>query len=205
MVLNLDVTVTRSELADAARAGYPSRRIRIGQALIWAGRAYLLALILVSVVCGFAGPAWISADTAMIFLLVFAILWPWLLLPVTSIALTTSEGGCLYGVSVLGRRRVATDSLRATRVTLPGRGYSSYVAVLRDHRLRLLIVVGTGMWEASHFDEVAGHSIPDPDQTRRALLRYLAGIAAMVVSVLIGVTMMVVIGNLLAPWAIHAN
>ena len=217
VVLNLGVALTRRELAKASRGQHPSQRVRIAQVLIWSGRAYLVTLLLVYVGSWLARPAWISAprpagtpahwiaDTAVFFLLVFAMLWPLLLLPVTSIALTTSERGWLYGVSVLGRRRVAADSLRAARVTLPGRGYSSYAAALRDGRLRLLIVIGTGMWQSNHFDEIAGRSIPDPPHRRRALTRYLAGLAVIVASVLIGLTMMAILGYLLGLWVISAD
>lgn len=217
VVLNLGVTLTRRELAKASRGEHPSRRIRIAQVLIWSGRAYLVTLLLVYVGSWLARPAWISAprptgtpahwisDTAMLFLLAFAMLWPLLLLPVTSIALTTSEGGWLYGISVLGRRRVAANSVRAARVTLPGRGYSSYAAALRDGRFRLLIVIGTGMWQSSHFDEIAGRSIPDPHHPRRNLTRYLAGLAVIVVSVLIGLTMMAILGHFLGLWTISAD
>ena len=95
--------------------------------------------------------------------------------------------------------------MRARRVTLPGRGYSSYAAVLRDGRFRRLIVIGTGMWQDSHFVEVAGHSIPDPDHRRRAVTRYLAGLAVVVISALIGLTMMAVLGGLLGLWVIGAD
>jgi hypothetical protein len=99
------------------------------------------------------------------------------LLPVCSFALTSNTQPWLVGTTVLGRRRVKADTAIASRITIPGRGYSSYVLALRDARFRALIVVGTGMWHSRHFDDVAGYSFPDPAQRTSAIKRYVIGLA----------------------------
>jgi hypothetical protein len=135
-------------------------------------------------------------------LLALAILWPLLLLPVSSLALTSADEAWLSGVTVLGRRRVEADSARTARVTLPGRGYSTYVATLRDRRLRVLIVVGTGMWQYRHFDAIAGYPIRDPHRHRRAVTRYLIGAVVIGASAFFGITLMLLLGALVGLFQI---
>jgi hypothetical protein len=208
------MALTRRELAKRTRGEHPRDRVLIARTLVWAGRGYLAVLGIVLVGSWLARPVWMSAprltgtpshwiaDVTLAFLLALAIVWPLLLLPVSSLALTSADEAWLSGMTVLGRRRVEADSVRTARITLPGRGYSTYVATLRDRRLRFLIVVGSGMWEYRHFEAIAGYPIPDPHRHARAMSRYLIGAAVIGVSVFFGIALMLLLGALVGLFQI---
>ncbi|WP_308799251.1 hypothetical protein [Agromyces silvae] len=168
--------------------------------------------LLVTAVCWFTNDVWTGSpqvaglpshwivNVTIVFLVALGVAWPFLLLPVSSLALVDSDGRMLAGKTALGRRRVEIASIRAVRVTLPGRGYSTFVLALRDRRFRVLLVLGTGRWHERPFEQVAGQIIEDRGGSYSAVGRYLAGVVLVLVSSGIGLLWIGALGAALGLW-----
>lgn len=72
--------------------------------------------------------------------------------------------------TVLGRRTVDTSRVRVWRARMPGRGVDAEVLVLRSPRLRLLILVASGIWATSALPALGEAPVP-------AWRLYLRGVA----------------------------
>ena len=148
------------------------------------------------VICRLSRPAWITAPqdagglpshwiTNTTFVLTFAtaLVLPALVLPMGSWALVSRSASELTVRTVLGPRRVSLATVRASRLTLQGRGVDAHLLILRDHRHRMVIV-----WRSTlgrHEPAGASDAVvalraaldaesPPPSRRRRAL-RYALG------------------------------
>jgi hypothetical protein len=136
--------------------------------LLIAGRAMLVIGLGAVVICRVTRGVWAHApqdagvpshwiaNTSLVVLFVVALLMPFLVLPVGSFALVGRIGSPLRVPTVLGTRRVSLESVRATRLSLPGRGWNLELVLLRDSRHRLVIVAASGFWFDSNDLDLGG-------------------------------------------------
>ena len=121
-------------------------RRTLAHVLIVAGRLVLIATVLLAVWIGFRGSSVTENEVIGLFVVLTATgsLWPMLLLPMASAALTTTSGGVLAAETVLGRRTVAEPRV-VHALRIPGQVWGWQVEVVGGRGRA--VIVSSELWD----------------------------------------------------------